>query len=152
MSGLISFARKKSPWIMHLPCGGCNGCDITIAACITPRFDIERFGCIVTQNPRHADILLVTGTVPKQLASSLKRVYDQVPEPKVVVAVGACAVSGGVFLEGTYSIRTPLTNVLPVDVFVPGCPPKEEAVILGVAKAADILSRKSKGKGGDGVE
>jgi ech hydrogenase subunit C len=148
MCGLISFARKKSPWVMHLPCGGCNGCDITIAACLTPRFDIERFGCIATQNPRHADILLVTGTVPKHLENSLKRVYEQVPEPKVVVAVGACAVSGGVFLEGTYSIRTPLTNVLPVDVFVPGCPPKEEAVILGVAKAAEILAGKRSKKGG----
>jgi len=129
-----------------MPCGGCNGCDITIAACLTPRFDIERFGCIVTQNPRHSDVLLVTGTVPKALENSFKRVYEQVPEPKVVVAVGACAVSGGVFAEGTYSIRTPLSNIIPVHVFVPGCPPKEEAVILGVAKATQILEAKSKKK------
>ena len=146
MSWITDWARKKSPWILHMPCGGCNGCDITIAACITPRFDIERFGCVVTQNPRHSDILLVTGTVPKKLEKAFLKVYHQVPEPKVVVAVGACAISGGVFSDESYSIRTPLSNLVPVDIYVPGCPPKEEAVILGVAKAAAILGDKSKKK------
>lgn len=128
---------------MHLPCGGCNGCDITIAACITPRFDIERFGCVLKQNPRHSDVLLVTGTVPIQLASMLRRVYEQVPEPKAVIAVGECANTGGIFADDSYSIRAPVSNVIPVDVYVPGCPPKEEAIIMGVVKALKALEEKS---------
>ncbi|MFX0150385.1 MAG: NADH-quinone oxidoreductase subunit B family protein [Candidatus Hodarchaeota archaeon] len=140
----ISWARKKSPWVYHMPCGGCNGCDIEVAACITPRYDIERFGMKLMNNPRHSDILLVTGTVPAQLKESLKRVVSQVPEPKVIVAVGTCACSGGIFANDGYSIRAPIVNLVDTDIKVPGCPPKPEAIIIGAIKAIEILGYKNR--------
>jgi Ni,Fe-hydrogenase III small subunit len=140
---VISWARKKSPWVYHLPCGGCNGCDIEVAACITPRYDIERFGMKLMNNPRHSDILLVTGTVPAQLTESFKRVVSQVPEPKVVVAIGSCACSGGIFAKEGYSVRAPVANLVITDIKVPGCPPKQEAIILGAIKALEILGQKN---------
>jgi len=92
-------ARLYSPWVFHLHAGGCNGCDIEVVAAFSPRFDVERFGFTLVGTPRHADILVVTGPVTKQVAPFLRRVYEQVPKPKVVVAVGSCAISGGVFNE-----------------------------------------------------
>jgi len=137
-----------SPWVFHLHCGGCNGCDIEILAALTPRYDVERFGIRLVDTPRHADILLVTGPLSKQVISFARRVYEQVPEPKVVVAVGACACSGGVFAgidtgEGNYALAGPVDKVLPVDVYVPGCPPKPEAIIRGVVQAIKILAEKA---------
>ncbi|RLE53600.1 MAG: NADH:ubiquinone oxidoreductase, partial [Candidatus Methanomethylicota archaeon] len=93
--GLIDKARIKSPWILHVNCGGCNGCDIEILACLTPRFDIERFGMLNIGNPKHADILLVTGPANRRNARMLKNLYEQTPDPKVVMAVGTCACTGG---------------------------------------------------------
>lgn len=135
---IVAWARKKSPWIMHLPCGGCNGCDIEIVAALTPLYDAERFGVLLKGTPRHADILLVTGVVTLQVRDRLKRVYDQVPEPKVVVAVGNCATSSEIF-EGSYAVAGPLDKVIPVDVYVEGCPPKPEAILTGVLKAVEKL-------------
>jgi ech hydrogenase subunit C len=92
----MSFATK-SPWILHYAATSCNGCDIEVLACLTPMYDIERFGIINTGNPKHADILLVTGSVNEESALVLRNLYVQMPEPKAVVAFGACAGSGGVF-------------------------------------------------------
>lgn len=142
LKGLISWARKKSPWVYHMPCGGCNGCDIEVAACITPRYDIERFGMKLMNNPRHSDILLVTGTVPAQLKESFIRVVSQVPEPKVVVAIGTCACSGGIFAKDGYSVRAPVADLVETDIKVPGCPPKPESIIAGAVKALSILGQK----------
>ncbi len=142
LNGIISWARKKSPWVYHMPCGGCNGCDIEVAACITPRYDIERFGMKLMNNPRHSDILLVTGTVPAQLKESFLRVVSQVPEPKVIVAIGTCACSGGIFAKDGYSVRAPVTDLVETDIKVPGCPPKPEAIIAGAVKALSILGQK----------
>ena len=133
---LASWARKKSPWVMHFPCGGCNGCDIEVVAALTPLYDAERFGVLLKGTPRHADVLLVTGIVTLQVRDRLKRVYEQVPEPKAVVAVGSCAVSGDVF-DGSYAMAGPVDKVIPVDVYVPGCPPKPEAILAGVVKALE---------------
>ncbi len=130
---MVKWARIRSPWILHFNTGGCNACDIEVLAVLTPSFDVERFGILLKGSPRHADVLVVTGPVTRQVAKRLKRIYYQMPEPKFVMAVGACAVSGGVF-RGAYNVHMGLDQVLPVDVYVPGCPPKPEAIIDGVVK------------------
>ena len=131
--GLVSWARASSPWILHFNTGGCNGCDIEVLAALTPRYDVERFGILAVGSPRHADVLVVTGPVTRQVRSRLIRIYEQMPEPKFVVAVGSCAISGGIF-KGSYNVLGGVGEVLPVDVDVPGCPPKPEAIINGIVK------------------
>jgi ech hydrogenase subunit C len=127
----IRNSRIKSPWLLHYDCSSCNGCDIEILACLTPLYDIERFGIINVGNPMHADILLVTGTVNRRNQKVLLNLYSQMPDPKVVVAIGSCALSGGIFRE-TYNVLGGIDKVVPVDVYVPGCPAKPEAIIDGV--------------------
>jgi len=130
--GLDSF--KRALWVYHLNTGSCNGCDIEIVAALTPRYDLERFGIVLVGSPRHADVLLVTGPVTRQMESRLKRVYEQTPDPKMVVVVGSCGIEGGVFYE-SYNLVGPVDQFIPVDVYVPGCPPRPEAIIEAVVKA-----------------
>ncbi|ACS81286.1 NADH-quinone oxidoreductase subunit B family protein [Maridesulfovibrio salexigens] len=130
----IGNSRAKSPWIMHFDCGSCNGCDIEVLACLTPLYDVERFGVVNVGNPKHADVLLVTGTVNHRNAKVLRNIYDQMPDPKGVIAIGACGLSGGVFRE-CYNVLGGVDKVIPVDVYVPGCPAKPEAIIDGVVAA-----------------
>ena len=137
---------KKSPWVYHICTGSCNNCDIEILDCLTPRFDVERFGILLVGSPRQADVLLCTGYVSRQAAPRVKEVYDQTPNPKAVIAVGTCACTTGIFKEG-YNTAGPLDKIIPVDVYVPGCPPKPEAIILGVVKALQILDRKAEVEG-----
>jgi ech hydrogenase subunit C len=132
---------QKSPWIVHYNASSCNGCDIEILAALTPVFDVERFGIINTGNPKHADILLVTGSVNEQNKVPLKNVYDQIPEPKAVVAIGICASSGGVFRE-CYNVLGGVDKVIPVDVWVLGCAARPESIIDGVVKALGVLEKK----------
>jgi NADH-quinone oxidoreductase B subunit len=134
-------ALLKSPWVFHLSAGSCNNCDIEILDCLTPRFDIERFGMILAGSIRHADVLLCTGTVTKQTAERIKRVYEQMPKPAIVVAIGACACSQGIF-RGSYSLAESLDQVIPVDVYIPGCPPKPEAIIAGAVKVIEKVRKK----------
>ena len=117
MPGTITWARVKSPWVLHFNSGACNGCDIEIVALLTPKYDVERFGVKLEPSPRHADVLLVTGCVTQQCAERLKRVYDQMPQPKFVVAIGACACWAEFSQETTTSseawtklFRSPLTS------------------------------------------
>ena len=131
--GLLKWARIKSPWLLHFNSGACNGCDIEVVALLTPRYDVERFGIKLEPSPRHADVLVVTGVVTKQCEPRLKMIYQQMPSPKFVVAVGACACSGGIF-QGCYNVSGRLDEIIPVDVYIPGCPPKPEAIVQGVAK------------------
>lgn len=138
---IIQKARIKSPWLLHFDCGSCNGCDIEVLACLTPLYDIERFGIINVGNPMHADIFLVTGTVNQRNKRVLLNLYDQMPHPKVVVAIGSCALSGGIFREA-YNVLGGIDKVLPVDVYVPGCPAKPEAIIDGVVMALENFIRK----------
>jgi NADH-quinone oxidoreductase B subunit len=125
------WARIHSPWLIHFNSGSCNGCDIEILATLTPRYDAERFGVRLQGSPRHADILICTGPVTRQSRERLLRIYEQMPTPKYVIAVGACAISGGVF-AGCYNVVGHIDEVLPVDIYVPGCPPRPEAIIDGL--------------------
>jgi ech hydrogenase subunit C len=131
---IISKTRMKSPWILHFDCGSCNGCDIEVLACLTPVYDIERFGMVNVGNPMHADILLVTGTVNHRNKKVLMNLYDQMPDPKVVIAIGACGLTGGIFRDA-YNVVGGVDKVIPVDVYVPGCPAKPEAIIDGAVLA-----------------
>ena len=131
----------KSPWLMHYDASSCNGCDIEVLACLTPVYDVERFGIINTGDPKQADIFLVTGAVNDQNKEVVKQLYDQMPEPKVVVSVGICACSGGIFKD-CYNILGGVDKVIPVDVYVPGCAARPEAIIDGVVKGLDVLEQK----------
>jgi membrane-bound hydrogenase subunit mbhJ len=135
---LFRLSRKKSPWVFHVSTGSCNNCDIEIIAALTPRFDVERFGIVLQGSPRHADILLVTGILNRQTLERAKRVYAQTPDPKLVVAVGTCACTGGIF-RGSYNFAGPLDRVIPVDVYIAGCPPRPQAIIDGIVKALEKL-------------
>ena len=131
----------KSPWLLHYDGSSCNGCDIEVLACLTPVYDIERFGIINTGDPFQADILLITGGINIQNESVVKQIYSQMPNPKVVVAVGICACTGGVF-KTCYNIKGGVDTVIPVDVYVPGCAARPQAIIDGVVKALELLERK----------
>jgi len=132
---------KKSPWIIHYDGSSCNGCDIEVLDCLMPTYDVERFGIVNTGNPKHADIFVITGSVNTQNIEIVKNIYDQMPNPKVVVAVGICALTGGVFRE-CYNVLGGVDKVLPVDVYVPGCAARPESIIDGIVKAIGILEKK----------
>lgn len=133
-------AFNESLWAFHFNSGSCNGCEIEIVAAITPRYDPERFGIKLVGSPKHADLLIITGPVVKKMKDRLLRVYAQIPDPKVVMCVGTCGISGGVFYD-SYNLEGPVDDVVPVDVYVPGCPPRPEAIIHGVVKALARLER-----------
>lgn len=140
---LLKFGAKKSPWITHYNAGSCNGCDIEILACLAPKYDIERFGAINKGNPKQSDILIVTGPVTMRSRERVVELYSQMAEPKVVISVGACTSTGGVF-RGMYNVEDGLDRYIPVDVYVPGCASHPEQIIDGVAQALDILSQKTR--------
>lgn len=138
MDGLRAWARINSPWVIHYNSGSCNGCDIEILATLTPRYDLERFGVKLEGSPRHADVLLATGPVTRQSRERLLRIYEQMPDPKFVVAIGSCGLSGGAF-HGCYNIVGGIDEVLPVSAYIPGCPPRPEAIIQGVVALLQSL-------------
>ena len=142
ISNFIQSSRIKSPWVMHFDCGSCNGCDIETLAVLTPVYDVERFGIINIGNPKHADVLLVTGTVNHRNKKVLKNLYDQMPKPRAVIAIGACGLTGGVMREAP-NVVGGVDKIIPVDVYVPGCPAKPEAIIDGVVKALELFAAKS---------
>jgi len=131
---IFKWGLKKSPWVFHLGASACNNCDIEIIDCLTPKFDLERFGIKLVGSPKHADVLLVTGIVNRHALPRFKRVYEQTPDPKLVVAIGVCPLSGDMFRD-SYNYVMPVDKIIPVDVYVPGCPPKPEAIISGIMKA-----------------
>ena len=125
---------RRSLAIRHVDAGSCNGCELEIHACNSPYYNLERLGVRFVASPRHADLLLVTGPVSCNMEVALKRTYDATPDPKLVVAIGDCGCSGGVFGE-SYASRGRIANVIPVDVAVPGCPPEPAAIIQGILTA-----------------
>ena len=129
----------RSLAIRQVDAGSCNGCELEINALNNPVHDIERFGIHFVASPRHADMLLVTGPVTRNMELALRKTYDAAPEPKLVVAVGACGISGGIF--GTnYATRGGVDQVIPVDVYIPGCPPRPEALLHGILLAVGRLA------------
>jgi NADH-quinone oxidoreductase B subunit len=139
LQNIVTWARIKSPWIIHFNTGACNACDIEVIAALTPRYDIERFGILLKGTPRHADVLVCSGPVTRQVKDRLIRIYEQMPEPKFVVAVGTCACSGGVF-NGCYNVEGGIDSVIPVSAYVPGCAARPEAIIDGVVKLLTSLA------------
>lgn len=138
LKGLTTWSRVKSPWVCHLNTGSCNGCDIEILDALTPRFDVERFGILLKASPRHADVLVCTGPITRQIKSRVVRIYEQMAEPRFVMAIGSCASSGGVFW-GCYNVLGGIDKAIPVSVYVPGCPPRPDAIIHGVVKLLGAL-------------
>jgi ech hydrogenase subunit C len=139
--GIIEKSQQMSPWILHFDNSSCNGCDIEVLACLTPLYDIERFGMVNMGNPKHADILIVTGPVNRRTGRVLKNLYEQIPDPKVVMVVGTCGISGGVF-HNCYNVLGGADKVIPVDVYVPGCAVRPEAIIDGAVMALGKLKEK----------
>lgn len=138
----------RSPWLFRINAGSCNGCDVELAttACIA-RYDVERLGCKYCGSPRHADIVLITGPLTTRVRERVLRVYNEIPNPKVTVAVGICPITGGVFREG-YSIEGPMDLYIPIDVNVPGCPPRPQSIMEGVLEAVVIWREKIRGQHG----
>ena len=133
---------KRSPWLLHYDGSSCNGCDIEVLACLTPVYDAERFGIINTGDPMQADIFLITGGINKSNQEVVRQLYNQMPRPKVVVAVGVCACTGGVFKE-CYNIIGGADTTIPVDIYVPGCAARPQAIIDGIVKAIDLWQKKA---------
>lgn len=141
---LTKWAVKKSPWIYHVATGSCNNCDIEVLDCLTPKFDVERFGIKLVGSPRHADALMVTGALTKKVRPRFENLYQQTAKPCLIVAVGTCSSGGGIFNEAYNCIgpiRKLMKNIDPQTpvVNIPGCPPKPEAIISGVVKALESL-------------
>jgi Ni,Fe-hydrogenase III small subunit len=138
------WSLKKSPWVFHVNVGACNNCDIEVVNCLTPKFDVERFGIKLVGSPRHADALLVTGVGTRQAAVRLREIYRQTPKPCVVFLIGACPCGTGIFHK-SYHVEAPVDKVIKdedpnaIIAYVPGCPPKPEAIISGVVKALAAL-------------
>jgi Ni,Fe-hydrogenase III small subunit len=138
-------ALLKSPAVFHLSTGSCTNCDIEILDCLTPRFDIERFGMTLAGSIKHADVLLVTGSANRKCVPRIKRVYEQMPKPCLVVAIGECSLSRGMFIH-SYNCPIPLDKVIPVDVYIPGCPPRPEAMIAGIVKLLEKIKAQAEAK------
>lgn len=133
------WAQRNSLWMLHYNTGGCNGCDIEILDLLTPRYDIERLGIIPKASPRHADVLLCTGPVTLQAKDGLGQIYGQMPSPKWVVAVGSCSTTGAVFY-GSDTVLGGVDHILPVDLYIPGCPARPEAIIEGLLKLRERIA------------
>ena len=142
LNKILQKLSVRSPWLFRINAGSCNGCDVELAttACI-PRYDVERFGCKYCGSPRHTDVVLITGPLTTKMRDSVLRVWQEIPNPKVTVAVGICPISGGAFRE-SYSLEGPIDRYIPVDVNVPGCPPRPQAILEGIVLARSIWLKK----------
>ena len=138
---LVERARRRSVWLYHFNAGACNGCDIEFISCLTPRYDMEQAGIRLEGSPRHADVLCVSGPVTRNTRAALETIYEQLPEPKVVVALGSCPATCNVF-AGSPVVDGPIDKIVPVDIYVPGCPPRPHAILDGVGRAIEKLAQR----------
>ncbi|MDR2624683.1 MAG: NADH-quinone oxidoreductase subunit B family protein [Methanobrevibacter sp.] len=129
---LKNVVRRSSINVCIVNCGGCNGCDVELVALFSPRYDIEQYGIYIHNNPREADVILVTGAVTQQWIDNIKRIYSKVPEPKVVVCVGNCPVSGDVFNQEGGRVHAPVSNFIPVAAEIYGCPPRPSEILEAI--------------------
>ncbi|HEV8617727.1 MAG TPA: NADH-quinone oxidoreductase subunit NuoB [Methylomirabilota bacterium] len=136
----------RSLHLRHLDAGSCNACDWELTALLNPVYDVRRLGIDFVASPRHADGVVVTGPVTRNLEVAVRRTFEAVPDPRVVIAVGACAASGGIVGEG-YASAGGVDRVLPVDVYVPGCPPRPEAILFGILVAVGRLEARRQSPG-----
>ena len=135
---VLKSAAARSPWLYRINAGSCNGCDVELAVtALIPRFDLERRGCRYCGSPKHADIVLVTGLMTRRLKDKVMRLFSEVPDPKVTVAIGICPVSGCVY-QDSYAVDGPVDRHLPIDINILGCPPRPQAIISGLAQALDL--------------
>jgi Ni,Fe-hydrogenase III small subunit len=134
---------QRSIYVYRIDCGGCNGCEIEIFAALTPLFDVERFGIKVVSSPRHADVLVYTGSMTRSMRVPAMRAYHAAPDPKICVAYGACGCSGGIFHD-LYCVWGGADKFIPIDVYIPGCPPTPAATVYGFAMALGMLGQKLK--------
>jgi Ni,Fe-hydrogenase III small subunit len=137
-SKLINLSRRRSPWVYRINAGSCNGCDIEVAPCFSPRYDGEQIGAVLQGSPKHADILLISGPITLRTKDMVKDVYQQIPSPKAVIALGSCPATGNVF-SGSPTIIGSAEKVIPVDLYVPGCPPRPQAILEAIQTAAKML-------------
>ena len=126
-------ALTRSLNIFHLAGSACNNCDIEVLDCLCPKYDVERFGIKLVGSVKHADVLLVSGSCPRKVVPQMVETYEMAPKPCAVVAIGACALTGGIFKDG-YNFAGPVDKHIPVDAYIPGCPPRPEAIIDGIVK------------------
>lgn len=145
LQGLCGKAFPKALWVYHANTGACNGCDIEVINVLTPYYDAERFGIRLVGSPRHADVILVSGPVTRQVAPALQRLLEAVPDPKLVVAVGSCACGGGAWFD-SYAVLGGADKVIPVNFYIPGCPPRPEAILYGVAVALGVVPKRVTGE------
>ncbi|MGB4704266.1 MAG: NADH-quinone oxidoreductase subunit B family protein [Candidatus Saccharicenans sp.] len=134
-------AFRRSVWVYHCNSGACNGCDIEILNVLTPYYDVERFGIRLVASPRHADAILLSGAVTRPTLPLVKKVYRAVPAPKLVFAVGSCAIGGGCWYD-MYNVAGGGEKAIPVNYFIPGCPPRPEAIVYGIALALGLVDKK----------
>ena len=132
---------KKSPWVYIMKCTQCNGCSIEISAALTPKYDLERFGVLVRPTPRQCDIFIVSGFLNKKMKKRILNIIPQLAKPFAVIAVGSCAISGGAF-RFSKNFCCAVDEIIDVDVYIHGCPPRPESIIDGVFKALKVLDYK----------
>jgi energy-converting hydrogenase A subunit N len=147
LDGLKDIIRKSSIHVCLVNTGGCNGCDIEVVALLSPRYDLEQYGIYVHNNPREADVLLITGALAEQWKDKLQKIYAKTPEPKVVVAIGNCPLTGDVFNQEGSSVNAPVSDYIPVDAEVSGCPPRPTEILAAIlAVGPDAIAARGRKK------